>query len=181
MKSRIGILFLLAVIMTFGTQLAVAKIGEEVSGGGQILDTDGLKVSFGVYALDKGSDGYDGEVQINFHNVGDDAFDKSKFHGEVVTDIVFWPSDNASCNAAVTLYVDGSWEGMPGYSVILRAADFDAPGHWTGEAFDTVRVELFDGSTEIYDTHDGDFEDQSNCVGTARTKLDRGNLSIEVN
>jgi hypothetical protein len=55
------------------------------------------------------------------------------------------------------------------------------PGPCAAEAFDTVSVTLMDENDDvIYDTHGGDFDDESTCVGTARTKLDRGNISIEM-
>jgi len=60
--------------------------------------------------------------------------------------------------------------------MIFRAGDSCNP-----EIDDTARVELFDPSRKrIYDTHwTSEFTDESNCVGTARTGLDNGNIKIE--
>ena len=118
-----------------------------------------------------------------------DAVDKTKFNGEQIVEMNFSPPNSNDCNAAMNMVVYGSYEGEPGYSVILRAGDFGAPGSW-GEAFDTVRIQLFsyevphaqvyDSRGELYDTSDGDFPDQTNCQGNQRSKLDRGNITIEM-
>ena len=172
----------LIAIMAFGMQLAVADIGEDISGGGQIIGPDRLKVSFGIYALDKGYGEYEAEVEINFHNVSLNDLDKSKFHSVDVTQMAFYPprSGETTCNAAMNMTLEGTLNGVPGYTVIFRAGDFGAPGAWEAEAFDTVRVELKDAGGTIYDTNDDDFDAESTCVGTARTKLDRGNIPIEM-
>ena len=185
MKNRFMTLMLLSVVMAFGMQLAVADLGEEVSGGGQILN-DSYKISFGAYALDGDPNG---ELQIKFHNVSGDWLDKAKFHGEEIYQMTFFGSDSNTCNAAVNMIVYGSLVGVSGYSVIFRVGDYDAPGHWNPEAnaFDTVRIQLFEtevtstgASGAVYDTYADDFTVDSTCVGKARTKLDRGNLTIEM-
>jgi len=190
MKSLIGLLTSSSLVFLFGLQTALAATGWEVSGGGQIVENDdGYKVSFGVYGLETVT-GYEGSLEVNFHNVGDDFVDKTKFNGETVKKITFYPPDSGSCNAALNMVVYGSWDGIPGYSVIFRAGDFNAPGHWNPDAnqFDTIRIQLFDYevpsasvySGHVYDTNADDFPAESKCVGKARTKLDRGNINIEM-
>ncbi len=162
---------------------AIADAGDRVSGGGQILeDPPGHKISFGLWANDLGGGILEGEFQINFHRVGVPGLDKAKFHGSDVTFMLVVPGDDLSCNAATRIRVNGTLDGVPGYAVQLRAGDAGSPGNTNAaEPFDTARFELFDNGMLIYDTTapppDG-FADQSNCVGQARTGVDRGNLTI---
>ncbi len=67
----------------------------------------------------------------------------------------------------------GEWNGTPGYKLIFRAGDADSP-----KGTDTVRIELY-GTDMSYDTHASDFENESTCVGGARTSLDKGNIKID--
>lgn len=158
--------------------------GGYVSGGGQIIEEkgnkpkDNYKVSFGGKVWDVGSAGYMGEWEINFHNVSEvyDEYDKSKFHSTDIQVINFY-SGSGTCHEAMNMTMLGTLNGESGYKVIFRAGDYGAPGNFDDEAFDTVRVELFEGATKVYDTH-GKFLDESTCVGTARTGLDNGNVSI---
>lgn len=152
----------------------------KVSGGGQIIEEfgpkpkDNHKISFGGAIYDVGLAGYMGDWEVNFHNVGDNAYDKSKFHGTNITDINFFDGNNTSCYDAVNFTVLGEWNGNPGYKIIFRAGDFGSPGK-----ADTVRVTLYNGNTPVYDTHTPtEFGDESSCVGTARTGLDHGNITI---
>lgn len=101
--------------------------------------------------------------------------DKSKFHTTDISIINFSPPDSGTCVAAMNFTAYGKWNGMPGYKIIFRAGDADGP-----KGLDTVRVQLYNPSNvEIYDTHDGDFTNESTCVGTARTGLDNGNIKID--
>lgn len=177
----IAALMLIGASVTATDQQAAALPGDSVSGGGQILQPDSdYKISFAGWANHIGAGQFEGELQVNFHRVSNPDLVKSKFHGAAVTNLNFFDSDNGSCNAAMNMTVEGTLDGESGYSVIFRAGDAGAPGNTNAaEPFDTARIQLFNGTTEIYDTHDGDFDDQSNCVGTARTGLDRGNITIE--
>lgn len=154
-----------------------------VHGGGQIIEPqDGkskndYKISFGGWIWDLGSNGYKGDWEVNLHNVSDDTLDKTNFHGSDVKAINFFNSDDVSCNDAVNFTVNGTWDGKIEHSMIFRAGDLGSPN-----TADTVRITIYDkpnGTGEVvYDTHDGDFDDQSECVGTARTGLDNGNITI---
>lgn len=153
-----------------------------VNGGGHLLNGEGKKkdlldVSFGG-SVDKWSDNtLTGDFQVNLHNVGIDGLDKSKFHGTDVTAINFFDGDNLTCNDAVNFTVNGTFDGQSGYSMIFRAGDLGSPN-----TADTIRVSIFYGlngnGTPVYDTHTSDFTDESHCVGTARTGLDNGNITI---
>lgn len=151
----------------------------KVSGGGQIIEEvgskpkDNHKISFGGAVYDVGLAGYMGDWEVNFHNVGVDKYDKSKFHGTNITDINFFDGNNTSCYDAVNFTVFGEWNGNPGYKIIFRAGDFGSPGK-----VDTVRVTLYEGDNPVYDTFPSEFKPESNCVGTARTGLDHGNITI---
>ncbi len=179
MSHTLAALLLAAGFIVSVGQQAAALPGDRVSVAGQIIDGD-FKISFGGWANHIGTGQLEGQLQINFHNVSDPFLKKAKFHGDVVTVINFYESDDGSCNAAMNMTIEGTLDGVSGYSVIFRAGDAGAPGNATAaEPFDTARIQLFDGGSEIYDTHDGDFENQSHCRGTARTGLDRGNITIE--
>lgn len=162
----------------------------KVSGGGQIVEEVGskpkdyYKVSFGGHTWDLGSLGYMGEWEINFHNVDGDEFDKSKFHSTDIAAVNFYDGNNTTCYDAMNMTMYGEWNGTPGYKVILRGGDYGAPGNFEREgmdgSFDTVRVELFNSdSAKVYDTSwPSEFVDESSCVGSSRTGLDNGNITI---
>ncbi|MGB3347003.1 MAG: hypothetical protein WBA71_07160 [Candidatus Humimicrobiia bacterium] len=152
-----------------------------VSGGGQIIEEmgekqkDWYKISFGGGIWDVGSEGYMGEWEVNFHNVSDESLDKTKFHTTDIDVINFYPPSSDTCVAAMNFTAYGEWNGVPGYKLIFRSGDADSP-----KGLDTVRIELYNPSNvEIYDTHGGDFTDESSCVGEARTGLDNGNIKID--
>lgn len=146
---------------------------KSISGGGQILEEEGdkrkdwYKISFGGNATDEGCSSYVGEWQIVFHNVSNDSLDKAKFHGTNVTVMNFYPGDGC-INGAMNFTIEGTLNGECGYKVTFRA----------GDEPDTVRVQLYQGSSKIYDSSDGDFNDESSCHGSNRTGLDNGNITI---
>jgi len=159
---------------------------EYVSGGGQIIEEeegakqkDWKKISFGGAVFEY--DGlYFGEWEVNFHNAEVNGLNKSKFHTSSILDINFFSSTGeATCNDAVNFEALGEWNGTPGYKLIFRVGDALSPGHFTKDAFDTVRVELYDpDGVEVYDTYPNEFTHESSCFGGARTGLDNGNLTI---
>lgn len=176
----VGLILALAIFLPSSSTSADAD--GYVSGGGQIIEEDGkpkdwLKISFGGQIRDLGST-YMGNWEVNLHNVSEDNLDKSVFHGSDVTALNFFDGNNITCNDAVNFTINGSWNGEPGHSMIFRAGDFGSPN-----TLDTVRVTIYSGTngtgTIVYDTHAGDFADESSCVGTARTGLDYGNIKIE--
>jgi len=79
-----------------------------VGGGGHLLEEigdkrkDWLDVSFGGAVANAGSDGLIGEWEVNFHNVNEDGFDKSKFHTTNITNLNFYTGNDPSCHAAIT-------------------------------------------------------------------------------
>lgn len=150
----------------------------KVTGGGQIVNEmgtknkDWLKISFGgwAYRIEPDSDAAGlGEWTVVFHNIGVDTLDRAVFEGDVVYAMNFF-TDGRIAN----LTVDGTLNGIEGYTLIIRAEDFGEPS----EAADTIRFELFEGSLKVYDSLD-DFPGNSSVDGTARTWLDRGNLQVE--
>lgn len=155
--------------------IKVVVVDKYVGGGGQILEKigakkkDWFKISFGGAVGDAGSAGFVGDWQINFHNVGVDLLDKAKFHTTSITQMNFYPPGGGDCTGAMNFYAFGKLNGVPNYKIRFRA----------GDSPDTVRVELYNpDGVKIYDTHDGDFNDESDCVGSARTGLDNGDIVI---
>jgi len=157
-----------------------------VHGGGQIIKEidskpkDNYKISFGGQIWDLGNKDYAGDWEVNFHNVGDDKFDQTKFHTTEIIAVNHYSGDNNSCNDALNFTAIGRFGKEEDYILIFRAGDYLSPGQFEDDAYDTVRVTLYNSEgTSVYDTHDaGEFPDQSHCVGTARTGLDHGNITI---
>ncbi len=155
-----------------------------VSGGGQIIQEIGPKVkdwhkiSFGGWVANIGS--LVGSLQVNFHNVTDpDVADGSKFHGTEVTALNLYDGPvGSTCVEAMNTTVHGTFNGESGYKLVLRAGDSGLPASTAYPNDDTVRIELWKGATMLYDTNGGDFTQESSCVGTVRTGLDAGNISI---
>ena len=146
--------------------------------GGAIKRKDWFDISFGGFIGDAGALGLFGEWQINFHNVNDNSFDKSTFHTtEIVYLNLYDPSSN-TCTGAMNFKATGEWNGLPGYSIIFRAGDSSDPSSYDT---DTVRVTLYyPGGGVAYDSSwPTEFTDHSSCVGSARTKLDTGNIIIQ--
>ena len=168
-------------LLILSVSIAFANGVGSVNGGGQIYEApDGAKrpewnvVSFGGWV--QKSTVITGEWQVNFHNVGDDDFDKSHFHTTDIQTVKFYAPDSGTCNAAFNMYAVGEWNGNPGYSMWFRAGDFGSPGN-----ADTIRVTLYAPgvAAAVYDTHTStEFKDESSCVGSARTGLDAGNITI---
>jgi hypothetical protein len=156
-------------------------VDQYVGGGGQLIEEmvgskrqDWFVISFGGGVGPAGASGYVGEWEVNFHNVGVDAFDKTSFHTTSIDVMNFY---RYSCGIAMNFTATGVWSGNPGYKMIFRAQDAGEPG-----SNDNARIEIWapGGGTRVYDTHwSGEFTDESNCVGTARTGLDHGNLQME--
>jgi len=56
-----------------------------------------------------------GEWEINFHNVSDDDFDKTKFHTTAISEINFYPpGSSTTCVAAMNFKAYGEFNGEPG-------------------------------------------------------------------
>lgn len=147
-----------------------------VNGGGHIRDGD-WDVSFGGKA-EITSSGFDGDMTVEFHNVSVSTVDGGTFEATSVDDMKFFEDNSDSCDAAMNMTLTGTFNGEAGWSLIFRAGD---AGHTTeNDLDDTVRFQLSNPTgSEVYDTHDVDFTDESNCVGSARTGLDAGNVKIK--
>ena len=161
-----------SIILFSGSLFAAPAEKSSINGGGVILEGDN-KISFGGNVKDIGGS-FKGQWQINFHNVGNDILDKGKFHSTEIVEMNFYDGTNSTCATAMNFTAMGKWNGIPGYKLIFRAGDADDP-----KGLDTVRIEIRSpGGSQVYDTHDEDFTDESNCVGNARTGLDKGNIKI---
>jgi len=157
-------------------------VHDVVHGGGHALEKNGkrknwLDFSFGGVVGDAGSSGLVGDWTVVLHNVNN-GDDKGKFHGSDVTALNLFAGNSGTCDEAVNFTVMGSYNGEDGARMIFRGGDQGSPNH----NLDTVRVELWDASnSKVYDSHwQGEFPDESSCVGSARTGLDKGNLQIEM-
>ena len=182
-KSKIFlIIFALSILLILGVSIAAADSGGSISGGGQLRETHKdengsqlYKISFGGWV--QGSSNPVGEWEVNFHNVGGANLDKTKFHTMDIRVVNFFVGNSSTCKYAFNFTAYGKWNKKPGYKIIFRGGDFGSPGKK-----DTARVELFDpNGTKVYDTTwswNKEFTNKSNCVGSARTGLDKGNLTV---
>jgi len=121
---------------------------------------------------------YLGDWEVNFHNVSNDNLNQKKFHTDNISEVNFFAPTNDTYTAALDFTAYGRLGNENGYKLIFRAGDYHAPGQFTDTSFDTVRIELYRDSELVYDTNGGDFTPQSTCVGTARTGLNNGNITI---
>ena len=171
MKKFIGLIAGVALLASALPVLA-GKTSNMLTGGGMIVDGD-YSVSFGGNIKEMGAELWKGQMQVNFHDVGEDEFDKGRFHSTEITTANWYSANAGTCvdTRAMNVAMDGKFNGEEGWSLIFRA----------GDNKDTVRIHLFDkDGNEVYDTSDGDFGDESSCFGNQRTDLDRGNLKIVV-
>jgi hypothetical protein len=168
-----------------------------INGGGQIIEEiehskKPYKVSFGGHLWQ-----FDTTAECNwtiqFHKVSIESVTGGTFHGSSCTAPGDFPDNGA--DGVTNFAVYGSFDGEPGYTVIVRVEDYTEPGR-----DDTIRFELLDdpGMTAtpanslaraaLYDTSDkapgshpgGDFTSGSDNSGSARTLLDRGNVQIDM-
>lgn len=149
-----------------------------LNGGGHALEVLGSKrkdwndVSFGGWTAYVGS--LVGDWEVNLHNVGGTDLDGGKFHGSDIVSLNLFNGDSATCTDAANVTVNGTWNGLTGYQMIFRAGDNGAPN-----TMDTIRVTLYrPDHSVLYDTYGPDFTAESSCVGSARTGLDTGNITI---
>lgn len=146
-----------------------------INGGGHIQEND-WDISF-AGEVDK-EEGLVGGWVVQFHSVSKTAVDGGKFEATGVADMNFFDGNSESCDAAMNMTLSGTFNGESGWKLIFRAGD--AGQTKTNDLDDTARVQLSNpNGTEVYDTHDVDFTDESSCVGSARTGLDVGNLKIK--
>ena len=90
-KSKILVLFsLVAAFLLIGVTIAVAGSHGSISGGGQLRENGEkqYKISFGGWL--KGEEDPTGEWEVNFHNVGNDELDKTKFYTTDIRDVNYY-------------------------------------------------------------------------------------------
>lgn len=152
----------------------------KVSGKAHLLEPvgerkkDWLHVGFWTETTLYSDDSVVGNVLFDILNAGDNSLDGSRFRGSDVVEMNLFDGDSPSCNLAMNMTVNGVFNNVPGYSIILRAGEGPT---------DTARLTVYDGpdatGSVVYDTHSaGEFADESNCVGTARTGVDIGDIVI---
>ncbi|KKS95977.1 MAG: hypothetical protein UV73_C0012G0005 [Candidatus Gottesmanbacteria bacterium GW2011_GWA2_43_14] len=136
-----------------------------LNGGGEVVE-DNYKISFGGNIKEIG-EALKGQFEVNFHNVSNSNVSGGKFHSTEISD-VNWFAGEATCKAAMNVTMSGKFNGEEGYTLVVRAGDDE----------DTVRFTLT-GPGVSYDTYPSDFTGESSCVGTARTGIDNGSITIK--
>jgi hypothetical protein len=160
-----------------------------LTGGGQIIEGSGknaAKISFAGNVGFLADFTLVGQYQITFHNVKGTTLDGGKFHSTAITGLQFdvvcgtdaYPPP-ANANRAI-FTAAGRFNGVDGWTVEVRAADFGEPG----KDNDSIRVILTSPSGSVYDSYmSADFPDNDNQPGcgvddSVRHLLDSGNLQI---
>ena len=158
------------------------------AGGGVIADGSGAearRISFSVSLFMDGDGASAGRLQFRFHDL-DDAYglDRSQFtaleFGEVLIETRYLPTtEEPTPYDFVRIVADGRLDGVDGWSVLARFADFGTPvsnKELPPEHADALRLMLFNpGGTAVYDTAFDFPRDQS-----WRTLLDGGNVAVDI-
>ena len=158
-----------------------------VNGGGHILEVlkegdkrkDWLDISFGGWVANVGT--LMGEWNVVVHNVLNPIFDGGHFVATSFSSLNLYDNDSPTCATATNFTATGTWNGVADYTMTFRAGDSDLPA--SADPDDTVRITItgpggFRLETSESQVGSGDFNDESSCVGSARTGLDTGNISI---
>jgi hypothetical protein len=164
-----------------------------VSGGGQIRN-DGWKVSFAGQLRglathtpnERPSDRWDGSSPkgqwvVQFHNVSFPEISGGTFKSTSIESVVFFrPSVPVpNCVAATTVTALGRFNGEPGWTMALRAADVGQEA--SSEELDRVRITLSYPGGPDYDTEfSGDFPLEGGCIGPHKTRVDAGNVKVRI-
>ncbi|WP_422485420.1 hypothetical protein [Gudongella sp. DL1XJH-153] len=159
-----------------------------VSGGGQMMADSGeesakngkpifYKISFGGGSYVSNRDLYFDGLEVTFHNVSDPEVKGGKFVGDELVEMDF------RFNEGVAKYtVNGTFNGDPGYSMIVRVEDFGEPSFGFE---DTEEQEFYADNLrfvlkgEISYDSSNDFPGESDNDGKARNFLDRGNIQVD--
>lgn len=115
-----------------------------------------------------------GSVDLNFKR--GTSLGQANFTGSAVG-IRFFDGSGGTGEVARML-VQGELDGDPGFLAVIRFEDAD---RWDSPAgyLDNIRIEIFtDAGDLVYDTRT-EFTDESGNVGTARTFIFAGDISIE--
>jgi len=172
------VFFIISTLFIFSFTLAIADSQGSIDGGGQLREykengSELFKISFGGWIQGETK----GEWEVNFHNVGIENFDKTKFYTNDIRIVNYYLGDNPSCHSAFNFTAFGKWNNKPGYKLTFRGGDSGSP-----KKPDTARIELYSpNGVKVYDTWwnwEKEFTNESHCVGSARTGLDKGNLTV---
>ena len=155
-----------------------------MSGGGHIRE-GAWDISFGGRLTAFPGDpetAKDGNLVVQFHRVSVDAVSGGTFRATSIDAVNFvLPGDPTNCVAAAFVSLTGTFNGVPGWTLVFRSSDGGNGG--SALASDTARFSLSDPSSVlVYDSAaggpGGDYPKESDCVGSGRTNLDNGNLKI---
>lgn len=155
-----------------------------LSGGGHIRE-GAWDISFGGQLTAFPGDPElprDGRLVVQFHRVSVDAVSGGTFRATSIDGVNFvLPGDPTRCLAAAFVALTGTFNGVPGWTLVFRSSDGGNGGSALQD--DTARFSLRDPSSVLmYDSAaggpGGEYPRESNCVGQGRSKLDNGNLKI---
>lgn len=121
-------------------------------------------------------------VVVHFHNVSVPELSGGTFKAKRLDEIYFsWPGDPSNCLGRARLTMGGTFDQEAGWSLRLLVSDAGR----LPDKHDTARLLLTDpAGVTVYDSSEGgpggDFPRQSSCVGSARTNLHNGNVSLRM-
>lgn len=158
--------------------------GSEVflTGGGVIRDgrgPDTRKITFSadIFMIEEGQS--EGQIQFQFHRVGNPDFDKRKFTANDFSEFSVYTNESETLGIYnfIRIWAHGQLNGEDGWSVLVRFTDFGTPAggkdNSNGRA-DAVRIMLFDPyGALVYDTAQDYPKEQG-----WRALLDGGNVAV---
>ena len=173
----------LAVSLIMSAQPVIAECEPFFTGGGIITEGHGqntLKITFAVNLFIYEAEPARGSLQVNFHNVGDEAINYSDFVSiDTFSEVNIGENElDGKEFVFVRFIANGQFNGEDGWSILARFSDFGEPGVGkkkdSGNLSDAVRFNLTDpyGNT-VYLTSQYFPWDQAR-----RTILDGGNLTF---
>jgi hypothetical protein len=118
---------------------------------------------------------------VQFHNVSFPEISGGTFKSTSIESVVFFrPSVPVpNCVAATTVTALGRFNGEPGWTMALRAADVGQEA--SSEELDRVRITLSYPGGPDYDTEfSGDFPLEGGCIGPHKTRVDAGNVKVRI-
>jgi hypothetical protein len=137
--------------------------GSEIflTGGGVIRDgrgPDARKITFSVdlFATQDGQN--DGQIQFQFHRVGNPDLDKSRFTANDFSEFSVYTNESETLGIYqfIRIWAHGQLNGEDGWSVLLRVTDFGTPVGGKDKLdgrVDAVRIMLFEPDGDaVYDT-----------------------------
>jgi len=176
------VLITLITLLAWSAGPAVADTEAYFTGGGVIRDgrgPDAHKITFSVDIFLAELDQPEGQIQFQFHAIGDPGLDKSTFEATEFSEfsVNTLETEELGNFTYIRLWAHGELNQEDGWSVLARFTDFGTPAGKQNKSDargDALRIVLFDPDGEaVYDTAQDYPREQS-----WRALLDGGNVTL---